>query len=138
MTTRQPYPTDLTDAQWERLEPYLPADATTGRPREIPAREILNAYWYLLRAGCAWRLLPHDFPKWETVYSQVRRWALAGVWEPLHARLRDDLRLDREGKPTGPSAAALDSQTVKAADHAGARGYDGGKKGRRAQAACAG
>src|SRR5262245_63506961 len=127
MTTRRSYPTDLTDAQWERLEPYLPAEATTGRPREIPAREILNAYWYLLRAGCAWRLLPHDFPKWETVYSQVRRWALAGAWAPLHARLRDDLRLDREGKPTEPSAAALDSQTVKAADHAGPRGYDGGK-----------
>ena len=138
MNTRQPYPTDLTDEQWARVEPYLPADASGGRPREIPLREILDAYWYILRAGCAWRLLPHDFPKWQTVYSQIRRWKVAGVWEALHARVRDDLRLEAEGRQTEPSAAALDSQTVKAADHAGPRGYDAGKKNPRAEAACAG
>ncbi len=135
MKTRQPYPTDLTDAEWDRLEPYLPADGKDGRPREVPLREILDACWYLMRAGCSWRLLPHDFPKWQTVYSQVRRWKLAGVWEALHARVRDDLRLEVEGHLTEPSAAALDSQTVKTADHAGERGYDAGKKNRRAQAA---
>ena len=107
MNTRQPYPTDLTDEQWARVEPYLPADASGGRPREIPLREILDAYWYILRAGCAWRLLPHDFPKWQTVYSQIRRWKVAGVWEALHARVRDDLRLEAEGRQTEPSAAAL-------------------------------
>jgi putative transposase len=138
MKPRQPYPTDLTDAQWERLAPYLPADPTNGRPRVLPAREILDAYWYLVRAGCAWRLLPHDFPKWQTVYSQVRRWKLAGVWELLHARMREALRLEGEGKPAEPSAAALDSQTVKAAAHAGERGYDAGKKSRRPETACAG
>ena len=135
MKHRPAYPTDLTEAQWERLEPYLPAIAGIGRPRAVSVREILNAYWYLLRSGCAWRLLPHDFPKWETVYSQVRRWKRSGVWELLHARIRDDLRLERDGKPTEPSAAALDSQTVKAADHAGERGYDAGKKNRRTEAA---
>ena len=138
MKTRQSYPTDLTDAQWERLEPYLPAEGTGCRPREIPARDVLDAYWYLLRAGCSWRMLPHDFPKWKTVYSQVRRWKQAGVWEALHAQVRDDVRLEVEGKLTEPSAAALDSQTVKAADHAGPRGYDAEKKNRRAEAACAG
>lgn len=120
------------------MEPYLPPDPPDGRPREIPIREILDAYWYLLRAGCAWRMLPHDFPKWRTVYSQIRRWKVAGVWEPLHARVREDVRLEVEGKPTEPSAAAMDSQTVKAADHAGERGYDAGKKNRGAEAACAG
>ena len=138
MKTRQPYPTDLSDAQWERLEPLLPAQSKDCRPREIPLREILDAYWYVLRAGCSWRMLPHDFPKWQTVYSQVRRWKLAGLWEEFHTRVRDDLRLEWEGKPTEPSAAALDSQTVKAADHSGERGYDAGKKNRRTQAACAG
>lgn len=134
MKTRQPYPTDLTDAQWERLQPYLPAECSDGRPREVPLREMLDAYWYLLRAGCSWRMLPHDFPKWQTVYSQVRRWKLSGVWETLHERIRDDVRSEG-GRPTEPSAAALDSQTVKAADHAGERGYDAGKKNRRPQAA---
>jgi putative transposase len=134
---RKPYPTDLTDAQWECLEPLVPAAKTGGRPRTTPAREILDAYWYVLRAGCAWRLLPHDFPPWQTVYSQIRRWQRDGVWETLHERLREEVRL-AEGRPAQPSAAALDSQTVKAADHAGERGYDAGKKNPRPQAARAG
>jgi putative transposase len=138
MNPRQPYPTDLTDEQWARLEPHLPPAAADGRPRAVPIREVLNAYFYLLRAGCAWRLLPHDLPKWQTVYSQVRRWKAAGVWAAVHARVRADVRLEAEGKPAEPSAAALDSQTVKAADHAGARGYDAGEKNPRAEAACAG
>jgi putative transposase len=134
---RQPYPTDLTDAQWQRLEPFLPPNRASGRPRRIPRREILDAYFYLLRAGCAWRLLPHDFPAWQTVYSQVRRWKHDGTWQRLHARLVEESRL-AEGRPPQPSAAVLDSQTVKAGDHAGHRGYDFGKKNHRPQAACAG
>src|SRR4029079_400370 len=100
---RKPYPTDLTDVQWEHLEPLLPADKAGGRTREVPLREILDAYWYLLRAGCSWRMLPHDFPAWQTVYSQVRRWKHEGVWESLHERLREEARL-ADGRPTQPSA----------------------------------
>lgn len=137
MKTRKYYPTDLTDTQWACLEPYFPLPSKVGHPRVIELREICDAYWYLLRAGCAWRMLPHDFPAWETVYSQVRRWKEAGIWERIHHRLVDDLRL-AEGRPQEPSAAAMDSQTVKTADHGGKRGYDAGKKNRRPQAACAG
>src|SRR5438876_155438 len=106
MSRRKPYATDLTDAQWAYLEPYVPPAATTGRPIEIDRREICNAYWYLLRTGCAWRLLPHDFPAWQTVYSQVRRWKEAGVWEAIHGRLRDDLRLAEGRSPTAGTPAA--------------------------------
>src|SRR5262245_48409248 len=135
---RTPYPTDLTDPQWERLEPFVPPAKPGGRPRTVDVREVRNAYFYLLRAGCAWRLLPHDFPPWSTVYSCVRRWRLDGAWERLHERLREEVRL-AEGRPSQPSAAVLDSQTVKVGDcHAGLKGYDGGKKNQRPQAAPAG
>ena len=83
-------------------------------------------------------MLPHDFPPCQTVYSQVRRWKHEGVWPQLHERIRGELRVEDEGRLVQPSAAALDSQTVKAADHAGPRGYDAGKTNRRPQAACAG
>jgi putative transposase len=134
MKARKSYPTDLTDSQWALLEPYFPSPSKEGRPRTIEPREICNAYWYLLRTGCAWRMLPHDFPTWETVYSQVRRWKESGVWEQVHQRLVEDLRL-AEGRPLEPSAAAMDSQTIKTSDHGGNRGYDAGKKNRRSQAA---
>jgi putative transposase len=138
---RKRYPSDLTDQQWELAETLLPPDKKGGRPRSTPRRAILDAYFYLLRGGVSWRMLPHDFPPWRTVYSQVRRWKLDGVWESLHDRLRDEVRL-ADGRPTQPSAAALDSQSVKTADHPGIRGYDAGKKNQRAQEAhpgrCAG
>jgi len=131
---RKTYPTDLTDPQWECLEPFVPADKPGGRPRTISLREILDAYWYLLRSGCSWRMLPHDFPPWQTVYSQLRRWKHDGLWPRLHARLVEESRL-ADGRPPEPSAAVLDSQTVKAGDHAGHRGFDAGKKNHRPQAA---
>jgi transposase len=134
---RKKYPSDLTDAQWEFAETLLPPDKPGGRPRTTPRRDLLDAYFYLLRGGVSWRMLPHDFPPWQTVYSQVRRWKLSGTWEVLHDRLRDEVRL-AEGRPTQPSAAALDSQSVKSADHPGVRGYDAGKKNQRPQAARAG
>src|SRR5262249_46723582 len=94
---------------------------------EVAVREILDAYFYLLRGGVSWRMLPHDFPAWQTVYCQVRRWKLDGVWQTLLDRLRDEVRL-ADGRPTQPSAAALDSQSVKSPDHPGIRGFDAGKK----------
>ena len=133
---RKRYPSDLTDEQWELAQTLLP-DKTGGRPRTTPMRDILDAYFYLLRGGVSWRMLPHDFPPWQTVYSQVRRWKADGVWEIVHDRLREEVRL-AEGRPIQPSAAALDSQSVKSADHPGIRGYDAGKKNQRAQAARAG
>ena len=137
---RKRYPSDLSDGQWDLAQSLLPTKSG-GRPRAVATRDILDAYFYLLRGGVSWRMLPHDFPPWQTVYSQVRRWKLDGVWETLHDRLRDEVRL-AEGRPTQPSAAALDSQTVKSADHPGIRGYDAGKKNQRTQEAhpgrCAG
>ena len=133
---RKRYPSDLTDEQWELAQTLLPVKPG-GRPCAVCRRDILDAYFYLLRGGVSWRMLPGDFPPWQTVYSQVRRWKLDGVWEALHDRLRDEVRL-ADGRPTQPSAAALDSQSVKSADHPGIRGYDAGKKNHRAQAARAG
>jgi putative transposase len=135
--SRKPYPTDLTDDQWGRLVPHVPPPKPGGRPRAVDIREVLNAVWYLLRSGCPWRMLPHDFPPWPTVYAYVRRWRLDGTRERLHQRLREELRL-QEGRPAQPSAAALDSQTVKTTHRGGDRGYDAGEKNRRPQAARAG
>ena len=133
---RKHYPSDLTDEQWELVEPLLPTKPG-GRPRTTSLRDILDAYFYVLRGGVSWRMLPHDFPPWQTVYSQVRRWKADGVWEIVHDRLREEVRL-AEGRPIQPSAAALDSQSVKSADHPGVRGYDAGKKNQRTQTARAG
>jgi putative transposase len=86
---RAPYPTDLTDAEYRCLESHLPAPAGTGRPRLRPLREILDAIFYVVRSGCAWRLLPHEYPPWKTAYHYFRAWRLDGTWERLHAVLRE-------------------------------------------------
>ena len=138
MNARKPYASDLTDAQWQRLEPFVPPPKPGGRPRSVDIREVFNAYFYVLRTGCAWRLLPHDLPPWQTVYSQVRRWQQDGVWQRLHQRLGEELRL-QWGRPAYPSAAVIDSQSVKSTEvAAGMRGFDAGKKNQRSQAARAG
>mgnify|MGYP002735753972 CR=1 FL=1 len=119
MPCRRTYPTDLTDAQWAAIAPVIPDARPGGRPRTTDKREIVGAILYLLRAGCAWRLLPHDFPPWQTVYYYLRRWEREGIWARVHHALLLEDR-ERAGREASPSAAVLDSQSVRTADQKGA------------------
>ncbi|HLM01773.1 MAG TPA: IS5 family transposase [Pyrinomonadaceae bacterium] len=124
---RKTYPTDLSDEQWKLLYLMLPPPERFGRKRSVDLREVFNALCYLARSGCQWRLLPKEFPAWQTVYYYFRLWRDAECFIVINDRLREELR-KRAGKNENPSAAIIDSQSVKTDEQAEAKGYDAGKK----------
>jgi len=127
--TKKSYPTDLTDSQWELIKDLIPSAGKGGRKRTVDVRAVLNAIFYINAAGCAWRMLPHDFPVWQTVYHYFRHWRITNTWQDINAKLQQWYRVS-EGREATPSAGCIDSQSTKIASRLAspqAVGIDGNK-----------
>ena len=131
MSRNRAYPSDTTDAEWAVLEPLVPAVKSVGRPARHARRDIVDAIFYVNRTGCSWRSLPIDFPHWMTVYSYFREWKQSGVYARLNEALRGQVR-GRAGKNPVPTAAIIDSQSVKTSEKGGSRDTTAGKRSRAA------
>lgn len=125
--SNQIYPTDLPDRQWNYIKDLIPPAKPGGRPRTLPMRAVLNAILYVVASGGQWRLLPHEYPTWQSVYHYFRAWCKDGTWQRIHDTLRAAVRRTA-GRHKHPTAGCLDSQSVKGRAGRGVRGYDSGKK----------